>query len=85
MHEKTDKRNIKISPDVAWIREETAYLLATIRSISSSIRSYTVDNEEKYYFEVNNISCVYSDKKQAYNEYSDLVNKLNAFHYHSIE
>ena len=66
--------------DIAWIRGETAYLLASIKSISSSIKSYTVDDKKKYYFEVNDISCTYLDKKQAYKEYSDLVDRLNKYH-----
>ena len=83
---KTNKTEPKeISPGVAWIRGETAYLLASIKSISSSIKSYTVDDKKKYYFEVNDISCTYLDKKQAYKEYGDLVNRLNAFHYHELK
>jgi len=83
MHEKTNKSDNKvkeISPDVAWIRGETAYLLSSIKSISSSIKSYNVGGEDKYYFKVDNISCVYLDKKQAYKDYADLIDRLNAFH-----
>jgi len=78
---KTDKTKVKeINPNLAWIRGETAYLLASIKSISSSIQSYTVEDKKTYYFEVNSITCTYLDKKQAYREYGDLVDRLNAFH-----
>ena len=79
---KTNKTEPKeISPGVAWIRGETAYLLASIKSISSSIKTYTVDDKETYYFQVNHLICTYLDKKQAYREYSDLVDRLNKYHH----
>lgn len=84
MHEKANRGN-KLNPDVFWIKEDTAYLLPSIKNISASVKSYVVDRIEKYYFEVDSVSCIYDNKEKAYKEYNELIKKLNAFHYRSIE
>ena len=80
MHEKADKSDNKLSPDVFWIKEDTAYVLPSIKMVSSSVKMFGIGDNEKYYFEVDGNAYTYNNKKQAYKEYSDLIKKLNVFH-----
>ena len=52
MHEKADKSDNKLSPDVFWIKEDTAYVLPSIKMVSSSVKMFGIGDNEKYYFEV---------------------------------